>query len=333
LPSAAIAVQDSQAGPGLAIPGGPGLHPAISHALSSGPAALGERAEAVIRSLLRDRVADPSPDAWRSSRLTGDGFPFELAFSTADARVRFTLEPGMAKLHPRERLEVAIDAMRAAGSEPVPEEVAQHLGAMQAGAELAFGGWVGARVGLEETVFKLYAEIPPGAPAMRLVERPIALGDRTAVQRMVAYAPAARAFEWYLRVPSLEPRHLPAVLGPAGKEAEASRLLEIVADAYGHPITGRLPGPSVGVSYLSGRGAPTVTLHFYARALWGSDARIRRGFTRVAQQLGWDPEPYLEVTEPMATREDWRTFHGILGISLDRENGVSMTIGLRPVPW
>jgi hypothetical protein len=53
----------------------------------------------------------------------------------------------------------------------------------------------------------------------------------------------------------------------------------------------------------------------------------------MAEQLGWDPGPYLKVTEPIATRDDWRTFHGILGISLDRESGVSMTIGLRPVPW
>lgn len=331
--SLAAVLPETSGAPAVGVPGHASLHPAIAHALSAVPADLASRAETAIRSLLGERLADPSPESWRSSRLTGDGFPFELAFSTADARLRFTLEPGPAGLDPRDRLAVALDALGRVSGEPVPEDVGRHLVAMQSGRTLAFGGWVGGRVGPADTAFKLYAEVPPDAPVMRLVERPIALGDRTVVRRMVAYSPASRAFEWYIRVPSLEPRHLRAVLRPALKETEASRLLEIIEDAYGYRVSGRLPGPSVGVSYLNRRGAPTVTLHFYARALWGSDARIRRGFERMGRALGWDPGPYLQVTAPIATREDWRTYHGILSISLDPANVVSFAIGLRPVPW
>src|SRR4051794_25156316 len=71
-------------------PARPSIHPAISWALSRMPAHLRSRAEHVIRAMLGARLADPSPDAWRLSRLTGDGFPFEIAFSTADPRLRFT---------------------------------------------------------------------------------------------------------------------------------------------------------------------------------------------------------------------------------------------------
>ena len=309
------------------------MHPAIAHALSAVPSELAGPADGVIRALLGDRLADPSPGPWRSSRLTGDGFPFELAFSTADARLRFTLEPGAAGIDPRNRLDVALRGIAALSGQPVPEGVARSFAAMQAGKGLAFGAWVGCRVGPKDIAYKVYAEIPADAPSMRLIDRPIALSDRAVVPRMVAYSPATQAYESYVRVPSLEPRHLPAVLAPAMQQAEASRLVELVEDAYGHRIRGRLPGPSVGLSYLTRGGAPIVTLHFYARAIWGSDARIRAGFERMASGLGWDPSAYLEVTAPIASREDWRTYHGILSISLDPTHALSLAIGVRPVPW
>jgi hypothetical protein len=217
--------------------------------------------------------------------------------------------------------------------DPVPEGVARSFAAMQAVESLAFGAWVGCRVGPEDVAYKLYAEIPPGAPPTRLIDRPITLSDRSVIPRMVAYSPATLAYESYLRVPSLEPRHLPTLLAPAMQQAGASRLVEVVEDAYGHRIRGRLPGPSVGVSYLTRGGAPIVTLHLYARAIWGSDARIRAGFERMAAGLGWDPSTYLAVTAPIASREDWRTYHGILSITLDPAHDLSLGIGVRPVPW
>jgi len=314
-------------------PARPSIHPAISWALSGMPAHLRSRAEHVIRAMLGARLADPSPDAWRLSRLTGDGFPFEIAFSTADPRLRFTLEPGLAGLDPRLRLGVAIREIGGLAREPVPGSVAESLAAMQAGRSLAFGAWVGCRVGTTDRVFKLYAEVPPDATAGWIGDRPIDLVDRTVVWRMVAYSPVDRAYEWYGRVPSLKPRHLTAVLAPAMLQSEAARVVEVVEEAYGHRVTGRLPGPSVGISYLNRGGAPRVTLHFYARALWGSDARVRVGFQRMARDLGWDPSVYLETTAPIASREDWRTFHGLLSISLDQKSALSLAIGVRPVPW
>lgn len=306
------------------------LPPAIVRALSAGSQPIVGRAEAVVRTMLGERLDDASPDAWRGSRLTGDGFPFEIAFSTADDRLRFTLEPGPAGLAPRHRLDLAVAAMRRLSTVPVPDGVVRDLAAIQSGAPLRFGTWLGSRVGPTDAAFKLYVEVPPSRPTTAFVE-PVALGDRTVERRMVAYVPKTRSFEWYSRVPSLEPRHMRTVLAPAQKEDEASRLLEVVEAAYGHRIRGRLPGPSVGVSYVDGGGAMTVTLHFYARALWGSDARIRQGFARIGREVGWDPEPYLEVSAPMATREDWRTYHAAMSISLDPANAMSYAIGLRPV--
>jgi hypothetical protein len=146
---------------------------------------------------------------------------------------------------------------------------------------------------------------------------------------MLGYAPAAHEYETYLRLPSLMPHELAAVLAPAGAQGRAGWLLDWIEEAYGHPLRGRLPGPSVGASYTGGT-RPRVTLHFYARALWGGDARIRRGFARAAGVLGWDPHAYLALTAPLASREDWRTWHGLVGITLDGASHVSLAIGVRP---
>jgi hypothetical protein len=114
-------------------------------------------------------------------------------------------------------------------------------------------------------------------------------------------------------------------------EAHASWLVEFVEEAYGHTVRGRLPGPSVGVSYVAGAESSLATLHFYARALWGSDARIRQGWSRLASRSGWDPETYLRATWPLAGRESWRTFHGLVGITLEAPPRVAVSIGVRPL--
>lgn len=305
------------------------IQPAIDHALSACGLPIARRAEDIIRVLLAERLASSEPGAWRSSRLTGDGFPFEIAFCTADDRLRFISEPGSHDLEPHRRLDVASDLIGLLSDDPIPADVLNDLRAMQSEAPLQYGAWIGCRVSEERTVFKLYAEVPPER-TLPPGCAPLELSDRKIVPRMLAYSPAKREFESYVRVPSLEPCHLPAVLAPVGMEAKAPWLVEFLEDAYGYSIRGRLPGPSVGVSYVVGPAA-TITLHFYARALWGSDARIRRNFAQLAQSFGSDTAAYLALTEPIATRESWQTFHGIVGITLTPCAETSLTIGVRPV--
>ena len=199
---------------------------------------------------------------------------------------------------------------------------------MQRGASLCYGAWIGCRVGPDGPVFKLYAEVPADRRLPEHCASGFTLPDRPVVPRMVAYAPAKGMWESYVRVPSFEPIHLRAVLDFGGFLSMAARMVDLIEDAYGHAIRGRLPGPSVGVSYVDG--VPGVTLHFYARSLWGSDARIRRGVARVAGARGWGPERYLKVTEPLANRESWKTYHGLFGITVDSA-GISFAVGVRPV--
>jgi hypothetical protein len=304
------------------------IHPAIDRALCAFPRAVADRAGWLLRAALVSRIGREGQEPWRGSRLTGDGMPFELSFCTADRRLRFTAEPGAPGLAPARRLDAAVALLRQFDA-GVPPVVVDACRAMQRDAPLAYGAWMGGRVSQEAHALKLYVEVPEEACHVTWPMPRLALADRTGVLRMVAYSNAA--IECYARVPSLEPRHLPAVLAPAGLEHRAAELLALLADAYGHAIRGRVPGPSVGVSYVSTGSTPSrVTLFLFARSLWGPDARIRREFVRMAGAHGWDPRTYLEVTSPMSARESWQTHHGLVAVALDGE-AMSVAIGVRPV--
>lgn len=288
------------------------------------------QAEDVVRSAMGDRLADHSPDAWRGSCLTGDGFPVEVAFCTADDRLRMTVEPGPAASDPGQRLHLADEALAWCSGRALPRQVRDRIGSLQDGGPLRYGAWLGCRFGDGEPAFKVYAEVPAGRDLGPLWPTPLALTDREVVPRMVAVGAAGGAVETYVRVPSLLPEHLPAVLDPVGLADRAGWLLAHLEEVYGHAVRGRIPGPSVGVSYVLGS-APRVSVHLYARAVWGGDARIRRGFLRAARALGWDSRAYEEVSATLASRDSWKTYHGLLGITLAADGSPALTIGLRPV--
>lgn len=317
-------------GGAVAVPSPPNVLPAtLEHVLGLYERPVAAEAARVVRVLMSERLADPAPDAWRGSRLTGDGFPVEVAFSTTDDRLRLTVEPGPERLDPRQRLDLALGRLAMLGCPAVPPDVSRRISRIQARGPLRYGAWVAGRVSPDTSVLKLYAEVPD--PRVRWPDTPDpVLDDRSVSLRMLGYTPATGVTESYLRVPSLTREHLPALLAPVGLAALADGVVAAVETLYGHPLRGRLPGPSVGVSYLGGVPEPRVTLHFYARALWGGDDRIRTRFAEAAAALGWDARRYLALTAPLAGGRSWRTRHGIVGLTLDGSSA-SMTVGVRPV--
>src|SRR5262245_27962380 len=99
------------------------IHPALDRTLDGFPADMASRAATALRSLLHDRIAADGERAWSSSRLTGDGFPVEMTFTTADDRLRYTVEPGSAAATPRQRLDTVIQLVNTLGPAPLPEGV------------------------------------------------------------------------------------------------------------------------------------------------------------------------------------------------------------------
>lgn len=309
----------------------PPLPPAVGRALAAWGPAVARRAAETARACLAARFAADGADAFGGSRLTGDGFPLEIAVSTADHRLRLTFEPGSRRLDPRRRIDAALDVVAGITGREVDPAALDRIRHMHAAREgLRYGAWVGCRVEAGAIAAKLYAEIPPGTePGLLPPLRP-ALYDRPAVPCMIGCPAGAEGFELYWRLPSLLPAELPAVLEPAGLEGEAARLLAFIEEAHGCRVEGRLPGASVGVSYAHRGGRTMVTLFFFARALWGSDARIRRGFARAAGAAA-NLDPYWRATAPLADRETWATSHALIGVTPAAGTPPALTIGFRPV--
>lgn len=318
------------------------LHPALDQALAAFPAELAARAAAALQYLLRERLAGGGKDAWTSSRLTGDGFPVEITFTTADQRLRYTVEPAGPRAAPAERLETAMQAVTDLGPAPISAETAAAFRSLQRPGGLFFGAYVGGRHSPADDQFKLYVETPfeaatdgslPAEPAGLLGDYPQPRRiDRPVHLRMIAWSPASDQWELYYRVKDLAPHHLAAVLAPAGLAHLADELEGYLRETYGHAFAERLPGESVGVSYTwqAGETAHTATLFFFARTFWGGDARIRREFGRWSTALGWDDREYQRVTAPLAGRRLWKTYHGILGVTLLPTGEPALSIGVRP---
>lgn len=311
------------------------LPAAVEAGLAGFPAARAGRVRTALRTLSEGFPGDAGQGgAWRSSRLTGDGFPLELAFTTADGALRWTFDPGVVARGPKRRLETAMAGLRRLGWSMDPDLVGCAL-RLQEGRSGGFGGYVGGRHADAGDRFKLYVEMPDGPTAevaLSLLGLPRPrLPGAPARTRMLGLGPGAGRAEIYYRAEA-PTQSLPRLLEPAGEPDAAQRMSALIEEAWGHRLRDRLPGGSVGVSYATaGPGTPTiVTLFLFARALWGGDARIRvRMLERLAAH-GVSPVPYEIATRPLSNAHTAQTRHGMIGITLS-PGRVDWSTGLRPV--
>jgi len=328
-------------------------HPDIRAALNtlarSNPEAAG-RASLALRVLLRRSYSSNASSVWNYSRLTGDGFPVEFSFTTGDTRLRYTADPGGTDLPAQERMGGALGLMAELGEPAADQRVLRYLAVCQqerAGA-LRYGAWVGGRhpvhdAGLPQSTrdrFKLYGEVPEnGLESHRpfinaFLNFPQRLYQGAAQLTMIATEPSTGRIELYLRTRQLELVTLPLLLEAAGLRSSAGELVGYIEEAYDHRLEGRIPGGSAGFSYafIPGSSEVVFTLYLFTRMLWGGDARIRRRFSERLRTGGQNPADYLELTSPLAERDVYQTYHGLLGFSAASAAPIQLSLGVRPPP-
>jgi hypothetical protein len=327
-------------------------HPDIRAALETmdRPAcAAAKRVSAALRNLLRNAYTTGNPHAWRSSRLTGDGFPLEFVFSTGDAHLRYTADPGASRSSRAGLLEDAVALLATLRQPPPDPRVLAYLrAAQQRTADLCYGAWIGGRHPVGDAKnghcgqdhFKLYAEIPGNGLAWHLpfitayVPLPQRLLERPVQLRLAGVEPATGRLEFYFRIRNPAAGTLPLLLQPANQQSRAGELVDFLAQAYGHPLTERIPGGSVGFSFVSTPGSETVvfTLFLFTRVLWGGDARIRNRFAERMRAAGQDPAAYRRFSAPLADRDVCQTYHGLMGLTVAPQAPIQLTLGVRPPP-
>ena len=173
-----------------------------------------------------------------SSRLTGDGYPVELSFTTTDDRLRYTAEPASWCVASQHRLDKVIQLLNSLAFSAIPEDVIAAFQCMQTRGNLDYGAWLGGRHGPTDNNYKIYVETPDAASpcdaneAMLIKYPQPRLPDRVAKLRMIAYSPAIKRWEVYFRIQAMAPHHIARVLAPCGLESRAEDLLRYISDAY-----------------------------------------------------------------------------------------------------
>jgi hypothetical protein len=281
-------------------------------------------------------------DRWRltrdgpyGSKLTGDGFPIELVFSSLDAAVRYTCEvagPGMA---PKERLECACGLLE------VFQQPAQFpLARLQDGCpNLSWGAWLGGRHTAGSDRYKVYAEVPKNLTSSARSELSEALGcyhavleSHAYVLRIAGFDPVSERIELYFRGRALEPQELRGLLRFSGLADQEEALFSLLEDASQDSARVRLPGTQHGfsISLEPGGEVETFTFFVFARSLFGADPNTRSALLTLSKRRGWNLNHYAAVSALLQRQQGQGPRHGIVSFIVERCSPPGISVGLRP---
>jgi hypothetical protein len=298
--------------------------------------------------------------AWRFSRITGDGFPVELTFSSADDGIRYTTEIGGPEMPTSARVAAAQRWTKGPGDEGTkgrgddrPGVGAALVAARRPGtkgrgdegtrgpgdqgtkgpgdqgttgrgdeidAQLRWGAWGG---GFHDGVVnrrKMYVETTSGTPAWSW------LPCRSTL-RFVGMTKGSNDREYYFRHDNLTIAEAGRLMCGAGLRECAAPLFEAISKTLPWPTDDRLLRADAGFSIVAGH---AVSLFTYARRVWGSDASIRRAVLRLAERRGWDVGLYDDVTRSLQHADGYLTHHGVLAWIAAPERPIELRISVRP---
>jgi hypothetical protein len=301
------------------------------------------RASAALKTLLHGVYTEVLPDfAWHASKLTGDGFPLELTFTSADNIIRYTAEAAAPTMSAAKRLSSVLQLVEQLSLQPIPPDMNHALHSVQAtGEPLHYGIWVGGRHEGDSSAsdrFKIYLEIADGErmpvlPPPLITEPQPYLANRKLKLRIYGYEPTSYTHERYYRIEQCMTYHVYHLLNQIGLAHRTQDLLALIETANGRALNGKIPGGSVGFSFSQKPGQPVVfTLFLFARSVWGGDRSILQGLSELADTQNWDLGLYPEIAAPLVSRNIYNTYHGLFGLVVTPNLPIQATIGLRPPP-
>ena len=272
------------------------------------------------------------------SQLTGDKFPLEFSFSSADSAIRYTTEVAGPELAETERLDCAEQQLVRLGGHHLSVSVSKSLHKIQQSGPLVYGAWLSARHSAGKNSYKIYAEVPEIQSAevdafvrVLLGNMPI-LSSRRLELRMIGYEPDTSGTELYFRADDLQPREVHMLLQRFDVAAREDELFSLIECAYGRSVRNVLPATRMGFSVsLPMRGKPVIfSLFTFARSIFGCDRNIRCGMLALAERQGWNLHSYEKLSAPVANRTGWSTQLGMIAFVVPPEGPLIVHIGLRP---
>jgi hypothetical protein len=296
------------------------------------------RARAALAIALGGVRASTWPEvAWAFSRLTPDGFPIELTFSSlGSGDIRYVIEaagpetPEHDRIHHAFRIYAALAGRGAAAAASESEQV---LAAMQQGRELEFGAWVGAVHSRQGDRYKIYVEIPSGGVlpgiASALFDRKFPLPHCQPVPLMFGLQPDNGVREIYFRARGLTDADFGLLLRRYGLGHCYRDALDLVESTWARS---GLPPAVAGFSVAATPDGSSRAVSIFAGAevLFGSDANIRRTLLKLGRKLDWSLSLYEGVSASIEDHNGLSTRHGIIAWIVSNRGPVELRIGLRP---
>ena len=270
------------------------------------------------------------------SRLTGDGFPVELVFSSLDTAIRYTCDVAGPEIAPSERLLCACRLLKALGHSPeLPLP-----GLQEHCPDLCWGAWLGGRHTSTTDRYKIYVEVPENLPppARRglreaLGRYQVLLESQSYSLRIAGVDPVSEKIELYFRGCSLEPRELRGLLGFSGMADQEEALFSLIEEATQHPARTQLPGSQHGfsISLAPAGDVETFTFFVFARSLFGADPNTRSALLTLSRRRGWILDHYAAVSALLQHQHGPGPRHGIVSFIIGRSRLPGVSVGLRPV--
>ena len=284
-------------------------------------------------------------EGWGGGLLNRTGAPLEISCATFSDDIRYSVELSESETPPAARLSRANALLEELGRPMEPGIAIRRLGAMQEGATLRWGAWLGIRHGKRGTAFKIYAEIPAqsnpavdGLLAEYLVSLPTLSGGR-AQPALIGQALDSDRCEIYFELPQrgLSVGDVERLLAHAELKERKEALLELVRSFEFRSGTGNaqaLPEAQWGFSYslLPGGREPVFSLFAFARDLAGGDGSMRRQILAASRGRDWNLGCYPALSEPLT---DWyfrSEYHNMISFVVAEAPMVGMQVSLSPPP-
>lgn len=272
-------------------------------------------------------------NAWRMSALAYNGMPVEFTTSTLKPEgLACTIDPFLKR--PGLRLdinalvpfyEVAIHGAFAAGFE--------QMQAMQEGANLQFGAWIGLKYGPKGKKVKVYAEVPDGTTSWASFLPEVAafhLKDLGLKLLMIGFYPddARSGMEYYFDWPTatIQRQSIVDVMAACGVENWASKLLELLEQAALFcPEPGVFPPTTYGFSLACGATGQLEVFSLFTVTSTFFGGHAGAGIQSILDHYGWKM-PLLEAVAEAGLEPQ----HNVIGFSVAADGRLGLNTTFSP---
>jgi hypothetical protein len=273
--------------------------------------------------------------AWRFSRMTIDGFPFEWVFSSLDPSIRYTIEVSGPEHQPADRLSAAYSQLTRLGVSGLRPFQLRSMIALQARGPLRFGCWLGGRSSDVSDRYKLYVETPEQFPAGDWLDL-LAGGHEARFPtawhlRMVGCELGGQCTEFYFAGPEIKAWEITQLPRYAGLQSAPSELVDLVRGAIGRELPESFPAGAAGWSLaFYSDGDFSYSFFCFARYLWSDGNALLDRLQQIADSLSWDLSLYYKIAAPLTKYHSLSRHHGMVSFVAGTAGRLGMAIGLRP---